>query len=91
VTYPGFTPVGNAALVVANVLTCNKHSQYCSVGEAASSPSQHGKGIHVYRMHVSHAVYAVCHIMQLQALERTTGQTWLRLPVLQLPDLDSAA
>jgi hypothetical protein len=27
VTYPGFTPVGNATLVVANVLTCNKHSQ----------------------------------------------------------------
>jgi hypothetical protein len=26
VTYPGFTPVGNATLVVANVLTCNKHS-----------------------------------------------------------------
>jgi hypothetical protein len=24
---PGFTPVGNATLVVANVLTCNKHSQ----------------------------------------------------------------
>jgi hypothetical protein len=29
VTYPGFTPVGNATLVVANVLTCNKHSQIC--------------------------------------------------------------
>jgi hypothetical protein len=29
VTYPGFTPVGNATLVVANVLTCNKHSQNC--------------------------------------------------------------
>jgi hypothetical protein len=27
VTDPGFTPVGNATLVVANVLTCNKHSQ----------------------------------------------------------------
>jgi hypothetical protein len=27
VTYPGFTPVGNATLVVANVLTCNKHSK----------------------------------------------------------------
>jgi hypothetical protein len=27
VTYPGFTPVGNATLVVANVLMCNKHSQ----------------------------------------------------------------
>jgi hypothetical protein len=27
VTYPGFTPVGNATLVVANVLTCNKHFQ----------------------------------------------------------------
>jgi hypothetical protein len=27
VTYPGSTPVGNATLVVANVLTCNKHSQ----------------------------------------------------------------
>jgi hypothetical protein len=27
VTYPGFTPVGNATLVVANVLKCNKHSQ----------------------------------------------------------------
>jgi hypothetical protein len=26
VTYPGFTPVGNATLVVVNVLTCNKHS-----------------------------------------------------------------
>jgi hypothetical protein len=26
VTYPGFTPVGNATLAVANVLTCNKHS-----------------------------------------------------------------
>jgi hypothetical protein len=29
VIYPGSTPVGNATLVVANVLTCNKHSQYC--------------------------------------------------------------
>jgi hypothetical protein len=28
VTYPGFTPVGNATLVVANVLTCNKHSHW---------------------------------------------------------------
>jgi hypothetical protein len=27
VLYPGSTPVGNATLVVANVLTCNKHSQ----------------------------------------------------------------
>jgi hypothetical protein len=27
VIYPGSTPVGNATLVVANVLTCNKHSQ----------------------------------------------------------------
>jgi hypothetical protein len=26
VIYPGSTPVGNATLVVANVLTCNKHS-----------------------------------------------------------------
>jgi hypothetical protein len=26
VTYLGLTPVGNATLVVANVLTCNKHS-----------------------------------------------------------------
>ena len=25
--YPGSTPVGNATLVVANVLTCNKYSQ----------------------------------------------------------------
>ena len=24
--YPGSTPVGNATLVVANVLTCNKHT-----------------------------------------------------------------
>jgi hypothetical protein len=31
VTYPGFTPVGNATLVVANVLTCNKHSQKISI------------------------------------------------------------
>jgi hypothetical protein len=29
VIYPGSTPVGNATLVVANVLTCNKHSQNC--------------------------------------------------------------
>jgi hypothetical protein len=42
VTYPGFTPVGNATLVVANVLTCNKHSQFtfrmmrrCQNGPAA--------------------------------------------------------
>jgi hypothetical protein len=27
VIYPGSTPVGNATLVVANVLTCNKYSQ----------------------------------------------------------------
>jgi hypothetical protein len=27
VIYPGSTPVGNATLVVANVLTCSKHSQ----------------------------------------------------------------
>jgi hypothetical protein len=27
VIYPGSAPVGNATLVVANVLTCNKHSQ----------------------------------------------------------------
>jgi hypothetical protein len=26
VIYPGSTPVGNATLVVANVLRCNKHS-----------------------------------------------------------------
>jgi hypothetical protein len=26
VIYPGSTPVGNATLVVANMLTCNKHS-----------------------------------------------------------------
>jgi hypothetical protein len=26
VIYPGSTPVGNATLVVANVLTCNKYS-----------------------------------------------------------------
>jgi hypothetical protein len=31
VTYPGFTPVGNATLVVANVLTCNKHSQIMAI------------------------------------------------------------
>jgi hypothetical protein len=28
VIYPGSTPVGNATLVVANVLTCDKHSSY---------------------------------------------------------------
>jgi hypothetical protein len=28
VIYPGSTPVGNATLVVANVLTCNKYSHY---------------------------------------------------------------
>jgi adenylate kinase len=27
VIYPGYIPVGNATLVVANVLTCNTHSQ----------------------------------------------------------------
>jgi hypothetical protein len=27
VIYPGSTPVGNATLAVANVLTCNKYSQ----------------------------------------------------------------
>jgi hypothetical protein len=41
VTYPGFTPVGNATLVVANVLTCNKHShihtEYWS--QAAAHPA----------------------------------------------------
>jgi hypothetical protein len=31
VIYPGSTPVGNATLVVANVLTCNKHSQYSGI------------------------------------------------------------
>jgi hypothetical protein len=30
VIYPGSTPVGNATLVVANVLTCNKYSQLTS-------------------------------------------------------------
>jgi hypothetical protein len=30
VIYPGSTPVGNATLVVANVLTCNKYSQITS-------------------------------------------------------------
>jgi hypothetical protein len=30
VIYPGSTPVGNATFVVANVLTCNKHSQLLS-------------------------------------------------------------
>jgi hypothetical protein len=29
VIYPGSTPVGNATLVVANVLTCNKYSPIC--------------------------------------------------------------
>jgi hypothetical protein len=28
VIYPGSTPVGNATLVVANMLTCNKYSPY---------------------------------------------------------------
>jgi hypothetical protein len=28
VIYPGSTPVGNATLVVANVLTCTKHSPH---------------------------------------------------------------
>jgi hypothetical protein len=32
VIYPGSTPVGNATLVVANVLTCNKHSPIMRVG-----------------------------------------------------------
>jgi hypothetical protein len=43
VTYPGFTPVGNATLVVANVLTCNKHSRimharvYCVAASTSTS------------------------------------------------------
>jgi hypothetical protein len=37
VTYPGFTPVGNATLVVANVLTCNKHSPKTSAVTTRSS------------------------------------------------------
>jgi hypothetical protein len=32
VIYPGSTPVGNATLVVANVLTCNKHSHWLRPG-----------------------------------------------------------
>jgi hypothetical protein len=31
VIYPGSTPVGNATLVVVNVLTCNKHSHYTGI------------------------------------------------------------
>jgi hypothetical protein len=30
VIYPGSSPVGNATLVVANVLTCNKYSPICA-------------------------------------------------------------
>jgi hypothetical protein len=38
VTYPGFTPVGNATLVVANVLTRNKHSPFSAdAGVAAAA------------------------------------------------------
>jgi hypothetical protein len=46
VTYPGFTPVGNATLVVANVLTCNKHSQLVdkpSHALAHSNPALHAQ------------------------------------------------
>jgi hypothetical protein len=37
VIYPGSTPVGNATLVVANVLTCNKHSPYAVIAESQLS------------------------------------------------------
>jgi hypothetical protein len=37
VIYPGSTPVGNATLVVANVLTCNKYSLICAACRAAST------------------------------------------------------
>jgi hypothetical protein len=30
--YPGSTPVGNATLVVANVLTCNKNNSQIGMG-----------------------------------------------------------
>jgi hypothetical protein len=38
VTYPGFTPVGNATLVVTNVLTCNKHSHSGGGGSGVDVP-----------------------------------------------------
>jgi hypothetical protein len=37
VIYPGSTPVGNATLVVANVLTCNKYSHKMIVSCCASA------------------------------------------------------
>jgi hypothetical protein len=41
VIYPGSTPVGNATLVVANVLTCNKHSP---ITFSACTEPQQGEG-----------------------------------------------
>jgi hypothetical protein len=41
VIYPGSTPVGTAILVVANVLTCNKHSHMCHQSPAPLCLLQH--------------------------------------------------
>jgi hypothetical protein len=57
VIYPGSTPVGNATLVVANVLTCNKHSPKKSTTSPNTRPCS---------MQVNHGVShydaaTVCH------------------------------
>jgi hypothetical protein len=70
VTYPGFTPVGNATLVVANVLTCNKHSHIhlqmlsLSPNESQNSEtSKHGQigSVFVTREHVRHNKSGIAH------------------------------
>jgi hypothetical protein len=43
VIYPGSTPVGNATLVVANVLTCSKHSQKVLGERGAPTPALHAR------------------------------------------------
>jgi hypothetical protein len=42
VIYPGSTPVGNATLVVANVLTCNKYSHKILASGSVKAPAAAG-------------------------------------------------
>jgi hypothetical protein len=62
VIYPGSTPVGNATLVVANVLTCNKHSPKRR-GNIARDPNE------VYKKCAFYVVYYGTYPVELVAGE----------------------
>jgi hypothetical protein len=71
VIYPGSTPVDNATLVVANVLTCNKHSPYLSPAGNVYGilPMSTAKQVSIYLM-LTHQVRAKHCCLQGSACKR---------------------